>query len=133
MSHPASAVTYARCVADHDPGSGDDDVVINAIYALEDEGEYVLVLVEEAAWGAEVIADVADRINRCVDYVLDGEMAAQFPESAGHRIRIHVDHLEPVDADASAFFLLVAERLAERGIAFSHNLLGGPERPSRQV
>jgi len=120
-------------VIENPDDSGDQDFssVVNQIYALPDEGEYVLVLIEERPLSnRDVIEDLANRINLCVEFVLDGNLAIELPETVGHTIRIHVDHLEPADADAESFFSLVGHRLAERGIAFGHHLLEDPRRPA---
>jgi hypothetical protein len=126
-------VTYARYVADHDAGDRSDEPfipVLNSIFVSPDGEEYVLVIVEERPLGEpEVIDHLANRINLCAEFVLDGRLASELPESAGRSIRIHVDHLQPADADAAAFFMLVTERLADHGIAFSSHLLEDRDRP----
>jgi hypothetical protein len=108
----------------------DEEQVINAIYQSPDGQEYVLVLVESRSWSEPgVLAQLADRINACVDFVLGGDLVAQFPDTANHSIRIHVDHLEPADANAEALFARAREALAKSGLQFSAERLEVADQP----
>ena len=119
-------------MGDDDPDDSNDDreldePVINFIFNSPDGKEYVLVLVEGRPWdGPGVIDELADRIDLVVRYVLDGDLVREFPETAGRSLRIHVDHLEPADTDAAAFFLLAADRLAQKGLRFTAEQLHEP-------
>jgi hypothetical protein len=106
--------------------------VINFIFRSPDGREYLLVLVESRPWSEPGVLDqLADRINSCLDFVLDGDLAAQFPETAGCSVRIHVDHLVPADSGAEALFARAREALAGHGIRFSADLLH-PDEESRR-
>lgn len=109
-----------------DPAGEPDEPVINFIFNSPDGQEYVLVLVEGRPWTTRVIDELADRIDLVARYVLDGDLVREFPETAGRSLRIHVDHLEPADTDAAAFFLLAADRLAQRGLLFTAEQLHEP-------
>jgi len=112
----------------HEPG--DDESAIDLVLQSADGEEYVLVLVENERWDGPGVTDrLAGRIERCVAYALDGELVAAFPAAAGKPVRVHVDHLEPLDTDVEAFFLRVADDLGRRGLRFSSELL---ERPPTQ-
>jgi hypothetical protein len=112
-----------------DPAGEPDEPVINFIFNSPDGEEYVLVLVEGRPWDTRVIDELADRIDLVAQYVLDGDLVREFPETAGRSLRIHVDHLEPADTDAAAFFLLAADRLAQRGLLFTAEQLHEPTDP----
>jgi hypothetical protein len=103
-----------------------DEPVIHVSFNSPDGEEYVLVLVEGRPWDTRVIDELADRIDLVAQYVLDGDLVREFPETAGRSLRIHVDHLEPVDTDAAAFFLLAADRLGQRGLLFTAEQLHEP-------
>jgi hypothetical protein len=109
-------------------GGGESDVpVIDLVLTSRDRGEYVLVLIEERPWDdPEAVADVTDRVNRCVSYVLDGHLTAEFPDTVGRDIRVDVryEH-EPTDAVA-ALFARFARALAAKGLDFSVEILGPP-------
>ena len=55
-----------------------------------------------------------------------GQLTAAFPASAGKQVRVHVDHLEPLDTDVEAFFLGVTDALERQGLTFSAELLERP-------
>lgn len=106
---------------------GNGDLTIDLVLQSADGEEYVLVLVENHRWDVPGVIDrLGDRIELCVSYVAGGELAAAFPPSIGKAVRIHVDHLEPLDTDAEAFCLRMADSLSRQGIAFSHELLERP-------
>jgi uncharacterized protein DUF6572 len=109
----------------------DEEQVINFIFASPDGQEYVLVLVESRPWSERgVINQLADRINSCVDFVIDSELVARYPEAAGRSVRIHVDHLVPADPNAEDLFARAREAVAQHGIQFSADLLEQkPRRP----
>jgi hypothetical protein len=109
----------------HEPG--DDESAIDLVLQSADGEEYVLVLVENERWDVPGVIDrLAGRIDLCVAYVLDGRLAAAFPASAGKPVRVHVDHLEPLDTDVEAYFLRVADDLERQGLRFSSELLERP-------
>jgi hypothetical protein len=108
----------------------DEEHVINHIFQSPDGQEYMLVLVESRPWNEPgVLAQLAGRINSCVDFVLDGDLEAQFPETANHSIRIHVDHLEPADANAEALFARAREAVARNGMRFTAEYLDPNDQP----
>jgi hypothetical protein len=105
---------------DHDPSG---DAVIDFVLSSPDGNEYVLVLVEDRPWSEPGVIDhLTDRVNRCVAYVVEGELALNFPETVGRDIRIHVEHGQPLDTDVEAVFLRFDEALAQRNIEFSTQL-----------
>jgi hypothetical protein len=114
---------------DRDPGNdASANAVIDFVLSSPEGNEYVLVLVEDRPWSQPGVIDhLTDRVNRCVGYVVDGDLALNFPETVGRDIRIHVDHREPVDTDVEALFLRFTEALAQRGIEFSTQEQGAAE------
>jgi hypothetical protein len=112
----------------HPGNDAGDQAVIDFVLSSPDGHEYVLVLVEERPWSQPgVVEHLTDRVNRCVGYVVDGDLALRFPETVGRDIRIHVDHGEPLDTDVEALFLRFSEALAQRGIEFSSQELGAAD------
>jgi hypothetical protein len=113
----------------HETHDADDPVnpVIDLVLASRDRGEYVLVLVEERPWDdPEAVADITDRVNRCVSYVLDGHLTTDFPDTVGRDIRVDVrfEH-QPTD-EVVALFARFARALAAKGLDFSAEVLGPP-------
>jgi hypothetical protein len=106
----------------------DEQKTIHSILRSPDGQEYVLVLVETRPWDeAGVLDNMEDLINRCVGFVLDGHLAAQFPESAGRSVRIHVGYEVPPDEAAQALFARVSVALERHGIELSVEPLGPEE------
>jgi hypothetical protein len=111
-------------------GGGHDDVVDVVLVGPAGDGdggggeagadageEYVLVLVEDRPWTDPGVVDhLADRINRCAAYVLEGRFVAEFPEAAGRPVRVDVRYERPRTPDVEALLLRGAEALAQRGI-----------------
>ena len=111
----------------HEPGDDEPAIAIDLVLQSADGEEYVLVLVENERWDLPGVIDrLAERIDLCVSYVLGGQLTAAFPASAGKQVRVHVDHLEPLDTDVEAFFLGVTDALERQGLTFSAELLERP-------
>jgi hypothetical protein len=114
-------------IDDSGDGGDADTPVIDLVLASRDRDEYVLVLVEDRPWSeAGVVDHLSDRVNRCVSYVVGGQLTLEFPETVGRDIRIDVrfDH-EPTDA-VETLFARFADALAQQGLDFSAERLGPP-------
>jgi hypothetical protein len=107
---------------------GDDDAVIDVVLASPDGDEYVLVLVEERSWTEPGVVDhLTERVDRSVEYVLEGHLAIEFPEAVGRAIRIDVRYEHPLTTDVEALFLRFTEALSQRGLEFTAEELGPPD------
>jgi hypothetical protein len=97
-----------------------DDPVIDHIFRSPDGDEFVLVLVESRPWNLPgVLGELAERIDLCAGYVLEGRLAAEFPDTVGRTVRLHVDYLVPMTQEAESMFAQATEALAGRGLAFT--------------
>ncbi len=95
-------------------------MAIDFVLASPDDGEYALVLFEDRPWDEPgVIDDLVERVNRCVAYVVEGQMATDLPETVGRTVRIHVDHQADTDAEIEAVFAHLAAALDSYGISFT--------------
>lgn len=67
------------------------------LVARDVDGCYLLVMVEERSWGShpDQARQLQEKINTYAGYVLDGSMAAAYPETAGGRVRIRLDCAKP--------------------------------------
>jgi glutathione S-transferase len=67
--------------------------------------EWRVVLVEEGPWRdpESALRRLQERLYGCID-ALDGQLAAQFPESSGKRIVIHLDCYNLPEATVAPFF-----------------------------
>lgn len=89
---------------------------------------WAVVLVEEGPWPHDSIEAnlrrLQDRLYGCIDAALDGQLAAQFPESKGEAVVIRVDAYDLPDAEVRAFFDRFAAavlELADYGAALAEN------------
>lgn len=65
------------------------------VVAQDADGTYLLVMVEDRPWGAvdEQECQLRDKINTYVSYILDGQLAQQYPETIGRPVAIRLDCL----------------------------------------
>lgn len=68
-------------------------VTIDYITQSRDGDEFALYLVESPPWGDDPVArarSVQERVYNATDFVLDGQLASDYPDSRGKRVRIDV-------------------------------------------
>jgi hypothetical protein len=60
-------------------------------------GDLVLVLVETRSWGekGELLLELQEKLHTYLDIIESGALARKFPESAGKRVIIRLDHAHP--------------------------------------
>lgn len=83
------------------------NVTVDFVARGEVQGEYRMVLVEEGPWIRPYIGRLKrlqERLYGCIDAAIDGELAAQFPESKGTRVIIHVDCYDAPKVEIEDFF-----------------------------
>jgi hypothetical protein len=79
-------------------------------------GDWSVVLVEQGPWPASVsdeLLRVQDRLYNCVDAVLDGQLAQEFPESKGAAITIRLDCYNVPAEEVKTFFKAFSEGIFE--------------------
>ena len=89
----------------------DEEFVIDFVARGETPGQWRLVLVEKGPWPDPTLAltRLQDRLYNCVEAILDGQVAAQFPESSGAPIVIQVDCYAVPEPEVAAFFTAFSE------------------------
>lgn len=67
-------------------------VTVDYITHTEDKAEYALYLVEDAPWEntENRVKVMQDRVYTALDAVLDGQLASDYPDSRGKKVRIEV-------------------------------------------
>jgi hypothetical protein len=76
-------------------------------FVTRGEGEWKMVLVEQGPWRGPVdeqLRRIQDRLYGCLDAVLDGQLAAKFPESLNKRIVIRLDCYDVPKEEVATFF-----------------------------
>jgi len=93
------------------------NVTIDFVSQGNAEGHWALVLVEEGPWTGESIEAnlrrLQDRLYCCIDAALDGQLAAQFPESKGESVLIRVDGYNLPEAEVREFFTRFTQAVLE--------------------
>jgi hypothetical protein len=73
--------------------------------------EWKMVLVESGPWHGPIdshLRNLQERLYGCVDAALDGQLAGQFPESAGKSVVIQLDCYNLPKDEVQAFFTAFA-------------------------
>jgi len=69
--------------------------------------EWKMVLVEEGPWAGAIeneLRRVQERMYGCIDAILDGKLAENFPESKGKRIVVQLDCYDVPRTNVEDFF-----------------------------
>ena len=69
--------------------------------------EWKMVLVEEGPWAGAVeneLRRIQERMYGCIDAILDGQLAKNFPDSKGKRIIVQLDCFDVPRSDIEDFF-----------------------------
>lgn len=85
----------------------DKSRVIDFVARGDDPNEWKLVLVETGPWQADLDAHLRalqERLYNCIDAVIDGKVAEQFPDTAGRRLTIQVDCYNLPRREVESFF-----------------------------
>jgi hypothetical protein len=93
----------------------------------------VLVMIERRPWGVpRQLAQIEEKINRYLGYVLDGFLAQQYPQYEGKPVRIRLDCAEAPHGEAVAFVAAATAAVAAQGhgLAFVVNVTQGALGPT---
>jgi len=103
------------------PGIADTNTI--DLVAQEANGTVLLVMVEERHWGSdpEQASQLQAKINLYFGFVVDGNLARQYPETVGGRVRIRLDCVERPTRHFAHILTHAASQLAARAIDFQVN------------
>jgi hypothetical protein len=82
-------------------------VTVDFVAKGESDEVWQMILVEEGPWVTpyeQELRRLQDRLYGCVDAAIDGQLAAQFPQTKGRRIRIRVDGYSLPRQETRSFF-----------------------------
>ena len=86
-----------------------------------------MVLVESGPWCGPMdlhLRNLQERLYGCVDAALDGQLAEQFPDSAGKSVVIQLDCYDLPKSEVQAFFTAFVEgvfSIADYRVALAEN------------
>lgn len=88
----------------------------------------VLVMIERRAWGASPrqFAQIEEKINRYLGYVLDGFLVQQYPKYEGMKVRIRLDCAEAPHGDAIRFVAAARHAIESHGLELVVNVTPPP-------
>lgn len=100
--------------------------VIDLISLDGENDEVVLLILETRPWGSdsEQLAQLEDKLNSYLAYVLDGWLARQYPQYEGRKLRFQLD-CASAPGDTEERFLRAAMNFAAgEGIGFTVRVVG---------
>ena len=72
------------------------DLVLHDPYT----GEFAAIMFEGRSWGTDPVqvGQLRDKTNTYASYFVDGQFLAEFPEGAGHLVRLQIDCVDEPDS-----------------------------------
>jgi len=104
--------------------SGIADATTIDLVAQDAAGEYMVVMVEDRPWGTDRVQQLQlrDKINLYADFINNGDLVREYPETAGKPVRIHLDCVEEPTGDIVKVVEYATGQLRELGIGFTVNV-----------
>ncbi len=90
----------------------------------------VLSMVEHREWGdkGELLPNLQAKLNTYLAFVMDGQLAQQYPAMKGKKIRFRLHSQQPPAERERQFIQIVREQdLAPRGIEWQESLIADDE------
>jgi hypothetical protein len=98
-----------------------DTSVIDTMAFNPQSGEVTLIAVEERAFGSDprMLAELQAKLNTYLRFALDGQLAEDYPQHAGHPVRIQLDCRGGApDAATSRVLAELAPQIEAKGVGF---------------
>jgi hypothetical protein len=98
----------------------EDPTTVDLVVARRD-GSVVLSMFEERPWDGsdERLAELEDKVNAYLTFVLDGHMKRDHPDIEPSAITIRLDYLSRMDGRTRSMLPSIEATLAEYGIDFA--------------
>jgi hypothetical protein len=98
----------------HDPSTVD-------LVVQKRDGNVVLSMFEERPWDGsdERLAELEEKVNAYLTFVLDGHMARDHPDLEPKRVTIQLDYLSRMDERTRSLLPSIEATLAQYGITFA--------------
>jgi hypothetical protein len=111
-------MTREQLVAEFGETGVENPMLMDLITVDPATDRVVLVMIERRAWGASPrqFAQIEEKINRYLGYVLDGFLAQQYPQYEGKRVVIRLDCAEPPHGDAIPFVEAAGHAIGTHGL-----------------
>lgn len=104
------------------PGVAQANVV--DVVGQDASGRYLVIMVESRAWGTDATqaAQLKEKINAYADFIMDGTLARQYPETAGQPVDIQITCCETPSGEFALILEHAARQLHSLGIGFRLNV-----------
>lgn len=90
-----------------------------------DSGEYGLIISAMETWddSEEEQTRLLQKINNYIDFVIDGELLRNFPQSKGKPVRIQIDTGSSIPPNAGLLITQAQKLLSQHGIRLCINVI----------
>ena len=105
--------------------------MIDLISLDAEANQVVLLMLEERPWGtvSGQLEQLDEKYNSYVSYVLDGHLAAQYPQYADKAVRIQLDCASPPGAQEQVRINAMRNFAVSERLGFAVNLIVPAESP----
>lgn len=115
-----SRISREEMVAEFGEPGVENPMMLDLVTTDPVSGRVVLAMIERRPWGAAKaqLAQIEEKINRYLGYVLDGFLAEQYPQYEGRRVQLRLVCAAPPDGEAARFCAAAEHACGEHGIGF---------------
>jgi hypothetical protein len=123
-----SQITREQMVAEFGGPGVENAKIVDLITLDPATDKVVLAMIERRPWGAapHQFAQIEEKINRYLGYVLEGFLAEQYPQYEGRRVTIRLDCAEAPHGDAVNFVRAAENAIGAQGLEFVVNVQPPP-------
>lgn len=120
-------MTREQMVAEFGEPGVQNPMIVDLIEWDDEAGRVVLAMVERRPWGSHPrqLAQIEEKINRYLGYVLEGHLGQQYPRYLGKGVRIRLDCAEEPAGEAARFVAAAQQAIGAEGIEFEVQVMGG--------
>ena len=117
-------MTRQQMVAEFGEPGVQNPMLLDLITLDAASGKVVLAMFEPRPWAAspQQFAQIEEKINRYLGYVLDGFMAQQYPQYRGRGVILRLDCAHPPQGEALAFVEAARHSIEAHGLEWQINL-----------
>ena len=122
-------MTREQMVAEFGEPGVENPKLMDLITVDPQSDKVVLAMIERRPWGGHPrqFAQIEEKLNRYMGYVLDGFLAEQHPEHKGRRVQLRIDCAEAPHGDAVLFVRAAQDACAKHGLELAVKVVSGSD------